>query len=162
MKKLTLCILIFLFLFAFSGCSAKSPEEILPHIDSHFTATVGELELEGVLIYTDEGEMYLDISTPDELYGLSYSYKDKLTIGFRGLNAVSENDYLPNSSFARSIKNSLDNALAAKPELEKTEDKKYTAIAKCDSGVYKIHTDELGNIKEIEVVGADVKLKLKN
>ncbi len=161
MKKLTLCILVFLFLFAFSGCEAKAPEEINMHIDSSFTATMGGLSLEGLLIYTDDGEMYLDISTPDELYGLSYSWDDDFTIGYRGLNAITESDYLPPSSFAQSIKNSLDNANMAKLALEETEDKKYTATAKGSSGIYKIHTDESGNIKRIEVTGTDVKLKLK-
>lgn len=161
MKKLTLCILIFLFLFVFSGCSEKAPEKINMHIDSSFTATMGELELSGLLIYSEEGEMYLEISTPDELSGLSFSFSENFTMGYRGLNAVTETDYLPPSAFAQSIKNSLDNALASKPALEKTEDKKYTAIAKGDSGCYKIHTDENGNIKKIEVIGADVILNLK-
>ncbi len=161
MKKLTLCILMFLFLFSVSGCSEKVPQEINMHIDSSYTAAMGDLKLSGLLVYTEDGEMYLDVSTPDELNGLSFSYSDNFTIGYQGLNAVSESDYLPDSSFAQSIKNSLDNALLSKPELVKTEDKKYTATAKGSSGVYKIHTDEMGNIEEIEVIGADVKLKLK-
>lgn len=161
MKKLTLCILMFLFLFAFSGCKEKSPEEINMHIDSSYTATIGNMGLEGLLIYTDEGKMYLDISTPDELSGLSFSFDEDFTIGYRGLNAITESGYLPDTSFAQSVKNSLDNANLEKPTLEKSADKKYTAIAKGDSGCYKIHTDEIGNIEEIEVTGTDVKLKLK-
>lgn len=162
MKKLTVCMLMFLFLFGFTACSEKTPTEINMHIDSLYTATMGDMTLSGLLIYSEQGEMYLDVSTPDELRGLSFSFKDDFTIGYNGLNAVTENGYLPQSSFAQSVKNSLDDALLAKPELVKSEDKKYTATAKGSSGCYKIHTDENGNIKEIEIVGADVKLKLKN
>ena len=132
------------------------------HIDSLYTADMGDLELSGLLIYSDNGEMYLDISTPDELKGLSFSYSDNFTIGYNGLNAVSESGYLPDSSFAQSIKNSLDDALLTKPQPVKTDGKKYTATAKGNSGCYKIHTDEKGNIIEIEIIGADVKLKLEN
>mgnify|MGYP003296327214 CR=1 FL=1 len=162
MKKLTLCILTFLFLFAFSACSIKAPEEINMHIDSSYTASMGDLQLSGLLIYSEDGEMYLDISTPDELSGLSLSFADDFTMSYRGLSAITESDYLPESSFALSIKNSLDNARLTKPALEKETDKKYTATAKGRSGCYKIYTDEQGNIKELEIIGSDIKLKLKN
>lgn len=160
MKKPTMCMLIFLFVFMFSGCSLKAPENIQMHIDSPFTATMGDMKLEGLLIYADGGEMYLDISTPDELYGLSFSFKDNFTVSYRGLNAVTESDYLPPSSFAQSIKNILDNAMSQKPVLEPYEDSLFVATAKSDSGCYKIYTDQKGVIKEIEIVGCDIKLKL--
>ncbi len=160
MKKPTMCMLIFLFVFLFSGCSAKAPQSMQMHIDSPFTATMGDLKLEGLLIYTDNGEMYLDISTPDELYGLSFSFKDDFTVGYRGLNAVTESDYLPPSSFAQSLKNTLDNAMSQKPLLEPYEDSLFTATGKSDSGCYKICTDQSGNIKSIEIVGCDIKLTL--
>ena len=161
MKKLTACILMFLFSFAFSGCSKKAPEKINMHINSSYSASMGDMELSGILIYSEDGEMYLEISTPDELSGLNFSFTDNFTMGYRGLSVVTETDYLPTSAFAQSIKNSLDNALMSKPMLEEAEDKKYTAIAKSDSGLYKIHTDELGNIKGIEIPGTDVVLSLQ-
>ena len=161
MKKLTACILMFLFSFAFSGCSKKAPEKINMHINSSYTASMGDMELSGILIYSEDGEMYLEISTPDELSGLNFSFADNFTMGYRGLSVVTETDYLPDSAFAQSIKNTLDNALDSKPTLEKTDDKKYTAAAKSDSGLYKIHTDELGNIKGIEIPGTDVVLSLQ-
>lgn len=160
MKKLTQCILMFLFLFSFSGCNKKAPEKINMHINSSYTAVMGDMKISGLLIYSEDGEMYLEISTPDELSGMNFSFTDNFTMGYRGLNAVTESDYLPDSSFAQSIKNSLDNALLTNPPLKEIEDKKYTAIAKGDSGSYKIHTDEQGNVKEIEVIGADLKLRL--
>lgn len=162
MKKLVLCMLMFLFVLPFSGCSEKAPEKINLHINSSYTAEMGGLNLEGLLIYTEDSEMYIDVSTPDELSGLSFSFDEDFTIGFRGLNAVTERDYLPESSFAQSIKNSLDDALLTKPPLEKTEDKKYTATAKSSSGCYKIQTDEEGNILALEVPGAKLKLKILN
>ena len=160
MKKLGLCLLIFLVLFSFCGCQPEVPKEINLHIDSPYTATMGDLSIEGLIIYTEDGEMYLDVSTPDELAGLNFSFKDDFTIGYRGLNAIKENGYLPPSAFAQSIKNSLDNALRTKPELKKAEDEKFIATAKGDSGCYKICTDIKGNITQIEVIGADVIVKI--
>lgn len=162
MKKATTCILMFLFVFLFSGCSARAPEKINMHIDSSFKATMGDLELEGLLIYTEEGEMYLDISTPDELYGLSFSFKDNFTLGYRGLNAVTQSDYLPPSSFAQSIKNSLDNIALEKPLPEPCENTLFVYRGKSDSGSYKVYTDIMGVIKEIEIVGCDIKIKLSH
>lgn len=162
MKKLTFCILMFLFALLFSGCKEKVPEKINMHIDSHYIASVADLELEGLIIYTEDSQMYLDMSTPDELSGLSFSFDDDFTIGYRGLNAQTETDYLPQSSFAQSIKNTLDDALLTNPPLEEVSDKKYTATGKTHSGVYKIFTDEFGNIKEIEVSGMSVKLKIES
>lgn len=160
MKKLLLGMLIFLFVLPFCGCSEKVPEKTETHIDSHFTADMGDLKLSGVLIYTDDGEMYLDFSTPDELYGLSFSWKDNFTMGYRGLNAVTEGDYLPPSSFAMSIKNSLDHVRVNNPALERNEDGTFTASGKSQSGCYKIHTNETGEILSIEVTGASITLRL--
>ncbi len=158
MKKLLISMLIFLFVLPFAGCTEKVPEKIETHIDSHFTADMGDLKLSGLLIYTPEGEMYLDFSTPDELYGLSFSWKDNFTIGYRGLNAVTESDYLPPSSFAQSIKNSLDDVCLNNPVLEISSEETYTATGKSDSGGYKIHTNSKGQILRIEVAGAEVTL----
>ena len=59
MKKLLLGMFIFLFVLPFAGCIEKVPEKTETHIDSHFTANMGDMNLSGLLIYTDEGEMYL-------------------------------------------------------------------------------------------------------
>lgn len=162
MKKATTCILIFLFVLLLTACKPQAPTEIVTHIDSPFTATMGDLSLGGLLIYTDDKEMYLDISTPDELYGLSYSFKDNFTIGYRGLNAVTESDYLPPSAFAQSIKNTLDDVLLKKPLLESADGNCFTATGKTSSGSYKIYTDNNGAINEIEIVGSDIKIKLSH
>ena len=160
MKKLLLGMLIFLFVLPFAGCIEKVPQKTETHIDSHFTANMGDMNLSGLLIYTDEEEMYLDFSTPDELYGLSFSWKDNFTMGYRGLNAVTESDYLPPSSFAQSVKNSLDDVRINNPTLEKTDDGTFVATGKGDSGCYKIHTNEKGEVLSIEVTGANVILRL--
>lgn len=160
MKKTLQCMLIFLFVLSFSACASKVPTEIVTHIDSPFTATMGDLSLEGLLIYTADQEMYVDISTPDELYGLSYSWEDNFTVGYRGLNAVTESDYLPPSSFAQALKNTLDDILLNKPALQSADNGFFTATGKTDSGCYKILTDRNGFVKEIEIIGCDIKLML--
>lgn len=162
MKKPSVCILIFLFVLLLTACKPQAPTEIVTHIDSPFTATMGDLSLEGLLIYTDQREMYLDISTPDELYGLSYSWEENFTIGYRGLNAVTESDYLPPSSFAQSVKNTLDDILLNKPTLQSGDNGYFTASGKTDSGCYKVFTDQKGVVKEIEIIGCDIKIKLSH
>lgn len=160
MKKPFLCMLIFLFVLQFSACSAKAPAEIVTHVDSPFTATMGDLNLEGLLIFTDDGEMYLDVSTPDELYGLSFSWTDNFTIGYRGLNAVTESDYLPPSAFAQALKNALESMATDKPVLENSDDGLFTATGRSDSGCYSVYTDQSGVIKKIEIAGCDLKLEI--
>lgn len=162
MKKLSLYILMFLFLFTFSACKAKAPEEINMHVDSHFTATMEELSLEGVLIYTEDGEMYLDISSPDELYSLSYSYGDNLTIGYLGLNAMTETDYLSDFAFAKAVKNTLDDALSSSPAIQYDEKSGFTAKGKTKSGCYTLFVDEKGNIRNIEIEPLNIKVRLES
>lgn len=156
MKKPALCILMFLFVLLFSGCKDLPPAEINPHIDSSFKAKMGELDLKGLIIYTEDKEMYLDISTPDELYGLSYSWTDTFTVGYRGLNAVTESDYLPPSSFAQAIKNTLDDIILSKPDLVIDAKGTFTATGKSKSGRYEVFTDREGNVAKINLPEADI------
>lgn len=160
MKKPFLCMLIFLFVLPFSACAQKVPTEIVAHIDSPFTATMGDLSLEGLLIYTEDKEMYLDISTPDELYGLSYSWKENFTVGYRGLNAVTESDYLPPSAFAQAVKNTLDCILSEKPTLESAENDMFSAKGKSESGCFIVSTDSEGVIKELQIPACDLIFKV--
>lgn len=160
MKKPFLCMLIFLFVLIFSACAPKAPTEIVTHIDSPFTATMGDLSLEGLLIYTDDGEMYLDISTPDELYGLSFSWTDSFTIGYRGLNAVTESDYLPPSAFAQALKNALDSISSEKPPLESGDNGLFIASTGTDSGCYTVYTDSEGEIKELQIPACNIIFKV--
>lgn len=159
MKKTLQCILVFLFVLQLCACTAKVPSEIITHIDSSFEGNIGELKMSGILIYTDDGEMYLDVSTPDELYGLNFSFKDDFTIGYRGLNAVTENGYLPPTSFAQAIKNTLDSLHLKKPPLE-AEDSCFTTSVNSESGKGKIILDKNGAVREIEIPSVDIKIKL--
>ncbi len=160
MKKSFLYILMFLTAFLIGGCDAKAPEKADMHLDTSFAVQMGDICAEGLLIYTEAGEMYMDFSTPDELSGLSFSFRDSFTIGYRGLNAVTEAEYLPPTSVAQSVKNTLDSLLQAEPTLESCGNGRFTASGKTDSGCYRIYTDRSGRIKEIEIVGSDLKLYL--
>lgn len=151
MKKTLLCMLMFLFLLPFSGCSEKPLEKANLHIDTSFSGKMGDMNLSGLLIYTEEGEMYLEVSTPDELDGLNFSFNEELTIGYRGLNAMSERDYLPPQSFVMSIKNALDNLRLTPPTSARTEEDTYLFQGKSDSGHYKVYTDVKGNILKLTV-----------
>ena len=161
MKKPTVCILIFLFVLLVSGCSgAAAPEKVDTHIDTHFTASYRGLELQGVLIFSEDLQMCLEISTPDELSGLSFSWGDDFTIGYRGLNAVTETDYLPHTAFAQAIKNTMDDIAIADISLQKDENGLYFYKGKTDSGCYVVYTDNQGKIKEISLPPLELNMKL--
>lgn len=162
MKKLSLYILMFLFCFCFCGCSPKAPQKVITRTDASFSAVYDDLSMEGVLIYGDKGEMYLDISTPDELYSLSYSYGDNLTIGYLGLNAMTETDYLSDYAFAQAVKNTLDDAFSSSPTVQYDEKSGFTAKGKTNSGCYTLSVDENGYIRIIEIPPLNIKVILES
>lgn len=160
-------ILIFLFIFSASallltGCGEKTPEKSDLHIDSSFYGNIGDLSVEGVLIYSETQQMYLDFSTPDELYGLSFSFGERFTVGYRGLNAEAPYSYLPETSFAQSVKDVLDDVLLTQPSLQSCGDGFFKASGITAGTGYKIYTDSTGKIREIEIAQRKVKILLKS
>lgn len=167
MKRNCRNILIFLFIFSASallltGCVEKAPEKADLHIDSSFYGNIGDLSVEGVLIYSETQQMYLDFSTPDELYGLSFSFGERFTVGYRGLNAEAACSYLPETSFAQSVKDVLDDALLTQPLLQSCGDGLFKASGKTDCTSYNIYTDSTGKIREIEIAQGKIKVVLKS
>ena len=151
MKKTLLCMLMFLFLLPFWGCSEKLPHKANLHLNTSFIGKIGEMSLSGLLIYSEEGQMYMEISTPDELKGLSFSFDEELTIGYRGLNAMSEGDYLSSSSFVMGIKNALDSIRLNDPTPTKEDENAYLFQSKSDSGCSKVYTDVKGDVLKLVV-----------
>ena len=158
MKKPISCILIFLFLFATSACNEKVPDKINTHIDASYKAEFGDMYFEGLMILSPEGQMYLDMSTPDELYGLSFSWDKDFTIGYRGLNATTEDGYLPDTSFAQTIKEVCYDICTANPVFVKAENGMYLTKGKAQGKEYIVYTDNEGNIITISVPDAELKL----
>ncbi len=160
MKKLAVAVLMFLFLLPFYGCSPKAPERINLHIDASYSAEFEGIELQGLLIYTETGKMYLDISTPDELSSLSFSWDEGFTVGYHGLNAQTEEGYLPQSAFAEAVKNALDDLRLKDYALNPGENGLFFAECKNAYGEYEIFTDSNGYIEEIK--HKDFTLNLNN
>lgn len=159
MKKLASIMLMFLLILPFYGCSTSVPEMNL-HIDASYTAEYEGVELQGLLIYSETGEMYMDVSTPDELSGLNYSWKDGFTLGYRGLNALTEEGYLPQTSFPEIIKNILDDLRFKDYTLEYYDNDTYYADCDNENGKYEVFTDSTGYIEEVKL--EDFSLKLYN
>lgn len=161
MKKLSLCIFAFLFVLPFSACSEELPDELNLHIDSSYSAEYKGECAEGLLIYTPEGEMFLDVSTPDELYGLSYSWDSGFTIGYRGLNAITEDGYLPDSAFAQAMKNTFDDIRMRSPNPKIDENNRCFVSGRTTSGSYTVYVDAKGNITEVCIPELELNLRLK-
>ena len=157
MKKLALSMLAFLFLLFFCGCGSSPPEMKL-HIYASYSAEYEGIKLQGLLIYSETGEMYLDISTPDELSSLSFSWNEDFTMGYRGLNAMTEKGYLPDTSFGENIKNVFDDLRLKDYALNQGENDSYFAKCENSDGKYEVFTDRSGYITELRLEDFTVKL----
>ncbi len=162
MKKPFACILMFLFLFALTSCTPKLPDSPDTHINSSYTAEYEDMTLEGMMILSPVGQLYLDVSTPDELYGLSFSWDESFTIGFRGLNASTEYGYLPDTAFAQIIKDVCDDLCQSDADFCKSEGELYLIKGAVKGKEYVVYTDIDGVIKRIIVPKSKLKLNLEN
>ena len=162
MKKLTVIILAFLLFLTFFGCSPKVPEKINLHIDSSYSAEFEGIKLQGLLVYSETGEMYMDISTPDELSSLSFSWGESFTLGYHGLNAQTEEGYLPQSAFAETVKKTLDDLRLKNYSLDLSGNGSYYARCENSGGKYEVFTDQSGCIIELRLKDFIIKLNNRN
>lgn len=158
MKKLAVIMLMFLFILPYYGCSPKAPEKVNLHIDASYSAEFEGIELQGLLIYSETGKMYLDISTPDELSSLSFSWDEGFTVGYHGLNAQTEEGYLPQSAFAEAVKNTLDDLRFKNYPLVSNDNGLYLAQCENRFGKYEVITDLHGVIEELKLEAFTIKL----
>lgn len=151
MKRLALLILCVLFAGC-TACSALQPSE--PVLD--FSANVSicdDYGLEGLtaeINSTMQGAVAVKVTSPDELWGLTYKWSDGFELIYDGLHCKTQKGYMPKEAFAEAVYNVL-------CDLSRTEGCKSFSEGlavyegECRSGCYKVTTDSKGYIQNISI-----------
>ncbi len=154
MKKIFLCLFVINFMFL-SACGAKPPAQ--PVLDFQGRVIVdgtkafdGLFSIEAEITSTMQGAATIQVTTPDELWGLTYKWTDGFEMIYEGLHAKTQKDYLPKDSFAQAIYNVLC-ALSRETACDSFADNEAVFTGECGSGKYKVTTDSIGYIQNISI-----------
>ncbi len=151
MKRLFLAILC-IFIAGVTGCTAQKP--LNPVLD--FSAKVRISDdyalkgLEAEISSTMQGAASVKVTTPDELWGLTYKWSDGFELIYDGLHCKTQKGYLPKECFAEALYNVFC-ALSRVEECTSFSDGVALYEGECASGHYKATTDSKGNIQNISI-----------
>lgn len=151
---------IFVFLISavmvlLTACAPVAPAQ--PVLD--FTATVSVdgteafddvFDLQAEISSTMQGAVVIKVTTPDELWGLTYKWSDGFELIYEGLHAKTQKGYLPKESFAQAVYNVLC-ALSREEECDSFSEGVAVFTGECASGMYRVTTDTKGYIQNISV-----------
>lgn len=152
MKRLFSFVLI-LMLF-FTGCNAQPP---VPVLDFKGCITVDGTEcfdslfdIEAEIHSTLQGAVTITVTTPDELWGLTYNWRDDFEMIYESLHVKTQKGYLPNDAFAQAVYNVLCD-LSRQPECKDFSAGVAVFEGECPSGKYKVVTDNKGYIQNVSI-----------
>ena len=152
MKRLFSFVLI-LILFL-TGCSAEPP---VPVLDFKGIITVDGTEcfdalfdIEAEIHSTLQGAVTITVTTPDELWGLTYKWRDDFEMIYESLHVKTQKGYLPDDAFAQAIYNVLCD-LSRQPECKDFSDGVALFEGECQSGKYTVTTDKKGYTQNISI-----------
>lgn len=106
MKKLFSLVFFVLFLFipVFSGCSPQAPPDPVTDFSASAVIQYGDMEIQGELTNTRQGNMTFTVTAPETLQGMKYSYKNgDLTISMNDLNCTAPLAYFPQQGIAQTL-----------------------------------------------------------
>lgn len=154
MKKILICLLVVASVFL-TACNAKPPSQ--PVLDFNCKMIVdgtkaydGLFSVEADITSTMQGAATIQVTTPDELWGLTYKWTDGFEMIYEGLHAQTQKGYLPRESFAQAIYNVLC-ALSRETACESFSDGVAIFTGDSASGAYKVITDSKGYIQNISI-----------
>ncbi len=148
MKKLFAFSLAFIFMLF--GCVPENPPTPQLEFTAEISVSGDNISLAGEISSTKEGAVFISISTPDEISGLSYSFRDEASMSFFGLEMKSSESYLPRENFALAIKNLLSD-LSKNVEFKEYQEGLAVFEGTCESGKYSAFTDTKGYIQNISL-----------
>lgn len=140
--------------FSLSACNGSiSVEPMLDfsadiYVDDSYTKGVFAIEAE--LVNNTEGLTLITVSSPDELWGMSYKWSDGLQISLNSLSVKAESEYLPETSFAYMIKQILKDLRGKTVEMA-VEDEYAVLSGKCSGQDYTVKIDRKGFIQSLSV-----------
>lgn len=157
----TLYVFSFLLIMLFSGCQAESkPADIVTDFSANFNSSYRDAEYSGSISANRQGVAYISISSPEELDGISFGYKNgELEMSRENLICSADEAYLPQKSFPSLVKSILDGISQGRASLSSKSDSIYTYNLKNDSGNCVITTDKDGKITGAEIKNAELNIE---
>ncbi len=152
--KRTLTFFIVIIVMFLSACSANPPSQ--PVLDFQAKLSIedkafdGLFSLQAEITSTMQGAVAMKVTTPDELWGLTYKWTDGFEMIYEGLHTKTQKGYLPKDSFAQALYNVLC-ALSREEQCDSFEKGIAVFTGECASGAYKVTTDSKGYIQNISV-----------
>ena len=152
--KRTLPFFIVIIVMFLSACSANPPSQ--PVLDFQAKLSIedkafdGLFSLQAEITSTMQGAVAMKVTTPDELWGLTYKWTDGFEMIYEGLHTKTQKGYLPKDSFAQALYNVLC-ALSREEQCDSFEKGVAVFTGECASGAYKVTTDSKGYIQNISV-----------
>lgn len=156
-----LYVFSFLLILLFGGCQAESkPADIVTDFSANFKASYRNAEYSGSISTNRQGVAYISISSPEELDGISFGYKNgELEMSRENLICSADEAYLPQKSFPSLVKSILDGISQGRARLSNQSDSVCTYNLKTDSGDCVITTDKDGEIMGAEIKNAELKIE---
>lgn len=161
---ITLYVFSFLLVLLFSGCQPESePADIVTDFSAKFTSSYRDAEYSGSISTNRQGVAYISISSPEELDGISFGYKNgELEMSRENLICSADEAYLPQKSFPSLVKSVLDGISQGRASLSSQSDSIYTYNLKTDNGNCVITTDRDGKITGAEIKNAELKIEFSD
>ena len=157
----TLYVFSFLIILLFSGCQSKSePADIVTDFSAKFQSSYRNAEYSGSISTNRQGVAYISISSPDELDGISFEYKNgELEMSRENLICSADEAYLPQKSFPSLVKSILNGISQGRAKISSQSDNLFTYNLKTDSGDCVITTNKDGKITGAEIKNAELKIE---
>lgn len=160
----TLYVFSFLLILLLDGCQAESkPADIVTDFSANFSSNYRTAEYSGSISTNRQGVAYISISSPDELDGMNFEYKNgELEMSRENLICSADEAYLPQKSFPSLVKSILDGVSQGRAKLSAQSDSVCTYNLKTDSGDCVITTDNDGKISGAEIKSAELKIEFSD
>lgn len=157
----TLYVFSFLLILLFSGCQSNNePADIVTDFSANFKSSYRDAEYSGSISTNRQGVAYISISSPEELDGISFGYKNgELEMSRENLICSADEAYLPQKSFPSLVKSILDGISQGRAKLSTQSDSVCTYNLKTDSGDCVITTDKDGKITGAEIKNAELNIE---
>lgn len=168
MKKAvgTLCVFFLFSIFVFTGCgSIKNSEscEIKTDFSAEFSAEYRNESYTGTISSNRQGVAGINISSPEEVGGINFKYKNGgLEISREDLLCSADEAYLPPKSFPSLVKSILGGISQGRAKLSSQNKEYLTYSLRTDSGDCFIKTELDGKIMNAEIKDAEIELDFSN
>lgn len=149
-------------LFCLAGCTGKTPPTPQLDFTSEISVSLGEDTnfLKGNLVSSSQGTLSLEITTPDEIRGLTYKWRDNLNVSLQDISVEVDKGYFPKTSVPSALYNVLFHVHRS-GEFQGFDGDIATFTGRSESGDYTLKTDSKGKICEISLEEINIKIKFE-